>query len=70
MENFGEIKVRRNFTVLDELIWGYVLEQKIKLVDVVVFAAIKTQNDAKFGKSMADISRIYKITRATTEMYF
>ena len=67
MENFGEIKVKRNFTILDELIWGYVLEQKIKLVDVVVFAAIKTQNDAKFGKSMADISRIYKITRATTE---
>jgi len=67
MEPSRNIDIKRNFTILDESIWGYVLDREIKLVDVVVFAAIKSQNDGNYGRSMADIGRLYNIPRATTE---
>jgi len=54
-------KIRDKFTLVNNSVYSYVISKKIKLVDVVTYSAIKTQNDSGYGNSLSDIKRIFNI---------
>ncbi len=66
MEKKQSIEVMKNFTILDDEIYLHAYSNKIKIADVVVYSAIKSQNDGKYGSTISDISRVYNISKSQT----
>ena len=57
----GENKVIDKYTLLSNSVYDYVMDKRIKIIDTVIYAAIKTQNDSGYGNSLSDIYRIFNI---------
>ena len=57
----GDKKIKDQYTLVSNSIYDYVVDERIKIVDIVIYAAIKSQNDSGYGNSLSDVHRIFNI---------
>lgn len=67
MGDLNKNKVKKNYTLVSESIYDYVSDGLIKITDIVVYTAVKTQRDGGYGSSLSDIHRVFNIPFSSLE---